>query len=115
MSNIFGDKLKKLREKHFPGESIRRLGKQLEKNGFGEYFYTQLSKMETGAVLPSEDFIKKIQKAYSLSTEETIELLTSLMFQKLQHKDFLPEHVEMPKGAMQTVGRLFRKTKKKKL
>lgn len=114
MENIFGKKLKELREKHFPTESLRRLGKQFEDKGFGQYFYTQLSKMENGTLLPSEDFVQNIEKAYGLSSSETLELLTALMMEKLQKRNFVPKHAAAPAEAAQAVGKLFRKAKKKK-
>lgn len=110
MSNIFGEKLKELREQHFPNESLRRLGQKLEKEGFGEYFYTQLSKMESGGLLPSQNFVMEIVRAYRLSPEETQELLAALMIQRMQQHGFVPTRGSSP----QTVGKLFRKTKKNK-
>lgn len=71
MGNILGEQLTKIREKKFPGESLRRVGGTLhEKHGFGEYFYTQLSKMEQGAIVPSIDMLNKILNAYGATKVE---------------------------------------------
>lgn len=113
MDNVFSKKLRDLREKHFPGESLRRLGKKWEGEGLGEYFYTQLSKMETGALLPTEEFVKKIAKALGLDQAETIDLLSALMVQRFHEKEFFPKN-SLSEQTAEAVGQLFRKVKKKK-
>ena len=112
MTNVFGDRLKELREKHFPNESLRRLGTKWEEEGFGKYFYTQLSKMESGALLPSEKFVRDIEEAYQLSKQETLELLSVLIMQRIQERDFIPKH--SVDQTAEAVGKLFRKIKKTK-
>lgn len=106
METKFGDKLKELREKHFPGESLRNVGKRFETE-FGEYFYTQLSKMETGVLLPSADFLSRIAKSYQLLPEEVAALVEAYTTQKIQSLNIVVKHHEL------AVGKLFRKVKKK--
>ena len=108
MEPNFGEKLKVLRETHFPGEGLRQVGKQLEMQGFGEHFYSQLSKMENGVILPSINFLPRIAKAYRLSDKEMNELVSIYTMQKIQGANLVPEHHEF---AAET---LFRKVKKNK-
>lgn len=69
--NVLGEELKNMRERKFPGLSLRRVGGILsDEHGFGEYFYTQLSKIEQGALVPSIDMLSKILVAYGATVEE---------------------------------------------
>ncbi len=71
MNNILGTAMKSLREEKFPGTSMRRVGTTLsEKNNFGIFFYTQLNKIETGALVPSIDLLTKILEAYKATSFE---------------------------------------------
>ena len=77
---IFGSKLKEFRERHFPGESLRKVSEKLK---LGDNFYSYLSKIELGLVLPSEDFLDKILKAYDLSDKEYQELVAAYLNDKV--------------------------------
>lgn len=109
MNENFKNKIRILREKHFPGHSIRSLSTELESQ-LGEHFYAYLSKIEAGA-LPSIEFLNKIRNAYKLTNDEYIELLNLYMKQKV-------EDVSDRSGvAVETSAEpalLFRKVNKKK-
>jgi transcriptional regulator with XRE-family HTH domain len=80
METLFGSKLKDLREKHFPGESLRKVSDKLK---LGDNFYSYLSKIELGVSLPSEDILQSINKTYELTQKEFQELLDSYMHDKV--------------------------------
>jgi transcriptional regulator with XRE-family HTH domain len=107
MNETFKNKIRELREKHFPGQSLRGLSGELESQ-LGEHFYAYLSKIEAGA-LPSLDFLKKIRIAYKLTDDEYRDL-----FQLYARQKFAAES-ERSGLAIEPVPLLFRKTKKKKL
>lgn len=113
MSNEFGQKLKELREKKFPGQGIRAVGENISaRDSFGTYFFTQLSKFESGALSPSPDLLVKILLAYKASKEETDNLLSLLLTQLLLSQtelDIFRKHV-----VHKAVHQLHRKVKKKK-
>ncbi len=112
MGNILGEQLTKIREAKFPGDSLRRIGGMLhEKHGFGEYFYTQLSKMEQGAIVPSIDMLNKILDAYGATKPER---------EKMMHYWFQASTVEAAKGlslkdsdVKEAVNLLYRRINKK--
>ena len=82
MSENFKTKIRILREKHFPGKSLRSLSTELESQ-LGEHFYAYLSKIEAGA-LPSIEFLNKIRSAYRLTSDEYVSLFSLYMMQKLE-------------------------------
>lgn len=113
MNNTFGDELTKLREKKFPGMSLRRVGAILqEKHGFGEYFYTQLNKIERGMIIPSPRLIEDVLDAYGASKQERNELLDHLS--AASDLDTLHNIFEHHPGAQKEVSMLYRKVKKRK-
>lgn len=109
-----GEKLKELREKHFPGESLRKVSEKLERLDFGENFFSYLSKIESGSMLPSEELLKRISDAYKLSHAEFFELLADHSTQKLKAKlvksNLISEDQEV---SVEPMRELFRKIKKK--
>lgn len=106
MNENFKNKIRLLREKHFPGQSLRSLSGELESQ-LGEHFYAYLSKIEAGA-LPSIDFLSKIRVAYKLSNSEFQDLVELYLRQKLEAES-------ERSGINVEPALLFRKTKKKKL
>ena len=81
MENIFGEELTKIRESCYPGLSLRRVGiilHQKHENEFGEYFYTQLYKMEAGTIIPSADLVHKILDAYGYPKGRRAHLMSLL-------------------------------------
>ena len=107
MNENFKNKIRELREKHFPGQSLRGLSSELESQ-LGEYFYAYLSKIEAGA-LPSLDFLKKVRIAYKLTDDEYQALLELYFRQKIEAE------TERTGLSLEPLPQLFRKTKKKKL
>jgi transcriptional regulator with XRE-family HTH domain len=109
-----GEKLKELREKHFPGESLRKVSERLEESGLGKNFFTYLSKIESGTMLPSENLLKQLSDAYSLSRDEFMELLahhtTEKLNARLRKSNLINKNQEIP---AESVVELFRKIKKK--
>lgn len=105
MSRSFNNTIRELREKHFPGRSIRSLQNELE-DLLGEHFYTYVSKLEAG-LLPSVDFLKKISLAYKLTDTEQHELLEAYLRQKFDN-EMQRSGIELQQPI------LFRKIKRKK-
>lgn len=105
MNENFKNKIRLLREKHFPGQSLRGLSTELESQ-LGEHFYAYLSKIEAGA-LPSIDFLNKIRVAYKLTDDEFRDLSESYMKQRIESES---ERI----GINIEPSLVFRKTKKKK-
>jgi len=115
MNSEFGLKLKELREKKFPGQSLRRVGEILASlAGLGDYFFTQLHKMEAGFLLPSPNSLLKILDAYGASKDERKEVFlaysTSVAWEKMGRVD------KEIKGSLrdEAVCQLYRRVKKKK-
>ena len=106
MNESFKNKIRELREKHFPGQSLRTLSGDLESQ-LGEHFYAYLSKIEAGT-LPSLDFLKKIRVAYKLTDSEYHDLFQLYARQKFEATS------ERSGLALEPVPILFRKTRKKK-
>lgn len=107
----FKNKIRLLREKHFPGRSIRNLSQELEPY-FGKHFYVYISKIEAG-VLPSMDFVMKIRTAYSLDDTEYGDLIESYANQKLKIE--IESDLERSGANIEIAEPLvFRKVKKKK-
>ena len=108
MNENFKNKIRSLREKHFPGKSLRSLSEEFGSQ-LGEHFYAYISKIEAGA-LPSIDFLNKIHSAYKLTNDEYIELLSLYMKQKVENA------TERSSVAIETASPalLFRKVSKKK-
>ncbi|OIP65323.1 MAG: hypothetical protein COV32_01920 [Candidatus Yonathbacteria bacterium CG10_big_fil_rev_8_21_14_0_10_43_136] len=110
MNEKFKNKIRALREEHFPGRSIRSLDKELEPY-FGKHFYAYLSKVEAGA-LPSLDFIKKIKDSYSLSVNEYEDLVKAYFHQKFE--DEIISESQRSGIALMPEPLVFRKVNKKK-
>ena len=110
MNEKFKNKIRALREEHFPGRSIRSLDKELEPY-FGKHFYSYLSKVEAGA-LPSLDFIKKIKDSYSLSVNEYEDLVKAYFHQKFE--DEIISESQRSGIALMPEPLVFRKVNKKK-
>lgn len=102
MSNIFGPKLRELREKHFPGESLRKVAEKLKnKAQMGDNFYSYLSKIELSVSLPSEDFLEKITNAYTLSSKEQEELISAYFHDKVEQSVQNLKQTPAPKTVVQ--------------
>lgn len=103
MQNIFGDNIKELRKKKFPGQSLRKVGETLTKeHGFKEYFYTQLNKIEIGVVLPSSELLGKLFTAYGATNEERVSAVEAYVKQLTEEKVRMvaeDTNVEYPKVA----------------
>lgn len=113
MENIFGEELTKIRESCYPGLSLRRVGIILhEEHGFGEYFYTQLSKMEKGTIIPSADLVHKILDAYGYPKSQRLHImdLLSVMSAHSRMHDMSPHGPSIERRA----ALLYRKVKRKK-
>lgn len=110
MNENFKNKIRLLREVHFPGRSIRNLDKELE-TYFGKHFYAYISKIEAGA-LPSMDFVKKVKDAYSLTVNEYEELVQLYLKQKFE--DEIVTETQRSGVALEPQPLLFRKVNKKK-
>lgn len=81
MGNIFGEEFTKIRHGRYPGLSLRRVGMILHEerpNEFGEYFYTQLYKIEAGTIIPSADLVHKILDAYGHPKNQRAHLMSLL-------------------------------------
>lgn len=109
MSENFKIKIRILREKHFPGKSLRTLSTELESQ-LGEHFYAYLSKIEAGA-LPSIEFLNKIRNAYKLTNDEYINLLSLYVMQKVSNES---ERSGIDVEPSVAPSLLFRKVNKKK-
>lgn len=113
MGNILGDELIKIREGKFPGLSLRRVGGILhDEHGFGEYFYTQLSKIEQGSIIPSADLLNKILDAYGVPKTDrahVMTLFTAVSAYAHMH-GISSHHTSVEKAATL----LYRKVKKRK-
>ena len=108
METYFGGKLRELREKHFPGESLRKVSEKLD---LGDNFYSYLSKIELSTSLPSEDFLDKIYQAYGLSDKEYDELVELYYHDKIK---FSLNNLEIEtKEAPQALRQYLRSVKKK--
>lgn len=106
----FKNTIRLLREKHFHGRSIRSLSKELEPY-FGKHFYVYVSKIEAG-VLPSMDFVMKVNKAYSLNDKEYASLVESYATQKVKME--IGSDLERSGANIEIANPLaFRKVKKK--
>lgn len=110
MNDNFKNKIRSLRESHFPGRSTRSLDKELESH-FGKHFYAYISKIEAGA-LPSIDFIKKVKEAYSLSTSEYEDLVQAYFKERFENK--IVADAQRSGVALEPQPLLFRKVNKKK-
>jgi hypothetical protein len=82
MPEKFKNKIKTLREIHFPGRSVRGLRAELEPH-FGEHYYAYISKFELG-VLPTIEALEKFNKAYNLSAEEYTDLMETYLVEKFE-------------------------------
>ncbi|MFA6297283.1 MAG: hypothetical protein WC629_01840 [Candidatus Paceibacterota bacterium] len=111
MLNKFKNKIKTLRETHFPGKSVRSLDKELKPH-FGEHYYAYISKFESG-VLPPIEVLEKIKEAYSLSSSEYDDLMRSYLMEKFE--DHLADAQRIGVNVeLQPEPLLFRKVNKKK-
>lgn len=110
MNDNFKNKIRSLRESHFPGRSTRSLDKELEPH-FGKHFYAYISKIEAGA-LPSIDFIKKVKEAYSLSTSEYEDLVQAYFKERFENE--IVADAQRSGVALEPQPLLFRKVNKKK-
>lgn len=110
--NKFKNKIKSLRELHFPGKSVRSLDKEL-KPYFGEHYYAYISKYESG-ILPSMDVLEKIKMSYSLTMSEYEDLMESYLLEKFE--DHLADAQRAGVNVeLQPESLLFRKVPKKKI
>jgi len=107
MNKNFKNTIRELRESHFPGKGLR--GLKLESQ-LGEHYYAYLSKIEAGA-LPSIEFLSKIRKAYKLTNNEYINLLSLYMMQKVENESDR-SGIEVETSISPSL--LFRKINKKK-
>jgi len=80
MNNIFGSKIKILREIAFPGISLRKVGDKFKINN---NFYSYLSKIEQGTSLPSENLLDDIRRTYNLSESEYEDIVNAYMQDKV--------------------------------
>jgi len=111
MLNKFKNKIKTLRERHFPGRSVRGLNNELEPY-FGEHYYAYISKFESG-VLPPMDSLEKIKKAYDLTVSEYNDLIETYLLEKFE--DHLADAQRVGVNVeLQPQPLLFRKVSKKK-
>ena len=83
MQNELSKKLHFLREKYFPGKSLRAVAASLN---LGINFYTYLSKIEQGTALPSPQKLLEISEKYGLGENEIKELFDALVVDKTHHK-----------------------------
>lgn len=115
MQNTFSQKLKELREKKFPGRSLRLVGEFFEHLDFGSYFYTQLSKMENGTLLPSPSLLMKIlTEGYGASEEERREIFMEYSMATTMTNLNKMEKLSQNKGlALETTTKLYRRKPKK--
>ncbi len=115
MNNDFGPKLKELREKKFPGRSLRRVGEVFTSSGeFGDYFYTQLSKMEAGLLSPSPNVLLKIMDVYSANAEERKEILVAYSSSVAWKKMGDVDQATNRSFRNEVVHQLYRRVKKRK-
>lgn len=110
MSKNFKNKMRSLREDHFPGRSIRSLNDELEPY-FGKHFFAYISKIEAGT-MPSLDFVKKLKDAYSLTVEEYEDLVKSYLKDKYENE--IVAEAERSGIKEEPEPLLFRKVNKKK-
>jgi len=111
MINKFKNKIKTLRETHFPGQSVRSLKKELEPH-FGEHYYAYISKFESG-ILPPIETLDKIKEAYSLTSSESEDLMKSYLLERFE--DYLADAQRIGVNVeLQPEPLLFRKVSKKK-
>lgn len=107
MEGTFGEMLKRFRERKFPGKSLRRVAEEIK---LGETFYAYLNKIETGTYLPSEHVVTDLIRAYRLTNDERVDLLTAYFGQKLKESRVVPQGADI----VPTLKVLFRKVKKNK-
>lgn len=111
MINKFKNKIRILREMHFPGQSVRSLKQELEPH-FGEHYYAYISKFESG-ILPLIEALEKIKIAYSLSSSEYEDLMKSYLMEKFE--DHLADAQRIGVNLeLSSESLLFRKVNKKK-
>ena len=110
MNENFKNKIRTLRETHFPGRSIRNLDKELA-SYFGKNFFAYISKIEAG-VLPSVEFVKKIKNAYSLTTKEYEDLIESYFKERFENE--IVSETERSGVSIEPKPLVFRKINKKK-
>lgn len=106
MEDKFRNKIREIREKQFPGRSVRSLTELIP--FFGDNFFAYISKVEAGA-LPSIDVFKKFKDAYRLTSYEFEVLAQSYMKQKFEDEFSNDAH----RVGVSVAPVLFRKTKKK--
>ena len=113
-NNQFGLQLRALREVKFPGQSLRRVGEFLSSQGFGDYFYTQLSKIESGLLLPSAGLLLRILDAYSADSSERKEVLTAYSSAMAWRAMARVDTTTSSSTRHAAVHQLYRKVKRKK-
>jgi hypothetical protein len=115
MNNEFGQKLKELREKKFPGQSLRRVGEILTSLGdFGDYFFTQLNKMEAGSLVPSPNLVLRLMDAYGADNQERKDVFTAYSFHVAHKKMQEVDQISNKPIMNDAINQLYRKVKKKK-
>jgi transcriptional regulator with XRE-family HTH domain len=112
MKNILGEQMKRLRESKFPGHSLRRVGDIInEKEHFGDYFYTQLNKIETGALIPSVSLLTRILNIYKANADEKESVFQKLFIQSVMGAE---EEIPIKATAVKEAFALYRRIKKEK-
>ncbi len=107
MQNDFGEKIRHLRESHFPGISLRNVGEKIRPRS---NYFTYLSRVEAGIIKPSRKFLAQIREEYELSEEEYKDLVLS--YTTTEVMDGWAEFNDAEKKDLAV--RLFRKIKKDK-
>lgn len=111
MPEKFKNKIKALREIHFPGRSVRGLKAELEPH-FGEHYYAYISKFELG-VLPTIEALEKFNKAYKLTAEEYKDLMEAYLVEKFEDHIADAQRMGVP-VELKPEPILFRKINKKR-
>lgn len=105
-----GQKLKELREAHFPGEGLRRIAPKIHID------FTHLGKIESGESLPSVEVIKKIAELYNLTKTEFSELYEvyskAKVHQTLEEVDSAAQKQQIPSQKLDVFFRKSRKEQK---
>lgn len=117
MQTSFGNRIRKLREEKFPGQSLRKVGEYLsEKYEFRDYFYTQLNKVEMGVILPSSELLGRLLTAYNVSREEREEVYAAYASQSAEESfRMMAEDIGVRENAVKNAADLlYRKVRKSK-
>ena len=110
----FGAQLRSLRESKFPGQSLRRVGEFLSSQGFGDYFYTQLSKIESELLFPSAGLLLRVLDAYNADSTERNKILTAYSSAMAWRAMARVDTTASSSTRHAAVHQLYRKVKRKK-